>query len=205
MSAAKNVKKFLQPTQSSTYTSCLSVCMLWHVEFLNEQECVHKRLRSPLHLGTQHDVFVQMISPACRQPNYLSSSVGSEPKRTSTLTHTHSPYAHRRAVGVPLSSPSVSWKLLLCCAELPAFGLGRLISLLDRRVLFSIIPTHWDFIWVFFFFFLTVYDFIMMCCFLFFFDYLLCFISKVNYKPGLTDSKTTTHGKEKTKGFITKV
>lgn len=150
MSAAKNVKKSLQPTQSSTYTSCLSVCMLWHVEFLNEQECVHKRLCSPLHLGTQHDVFVQMISPACRQPNYLSSSVGSEPKRTSTLTHTHSPYAHRRAVWVPLSSPSVSWKLLLCCAELPAFGLGRLISLLDRRVLFSIIPTHWDFICFFF-------------------------------------------------------
>lgn len=65
------------------------MCMLWHVEFLNEQECVHKRLSSPLHLGTLHDVFVQMISLACRQPNYLSSSVSSEPKRTLTLTHIH--------------------------------------------------------------------------------------------------------------------
>lgn len=62
--------------------------MLWHVEFLNEQECVHKRLSSPLHLGTLHDVFVQMISLARRQPNYLSSSVSSEPKRTSKHTHT---------------------------------------------------------------------------------------------------------------------
>lgn len=65
------------------------MCMLWHVEFLNEQECVHKRLSSPLDLGNLHDVFVQMISLACRQPNYLSSSVSSEPKRTSTLAYTH--------------------------------------------------------------------------------------------------------------------
>lgn len=89
ISTTKNVKKSLQPTQNSRHTSCLSMCMLWHVEFLNEQECVHKRLSSPLHLGTLHDVFVQMISLARRQPNYLSSSVSSEPKRTSTLTHTH--------------------------------------------------------------------------------------------------------------------
>lgn len=67
------------------------MCTLWHVEFLNEQECVHKRLSYPLHLGTLHDVFVQMISLARRQPNYLSSSVSSEPKRTSTLAHTHRP------------------------------------------------------------------------------------------------------------------
>lgn len=91
ISTTKNVKKSLQPTQNSRHTSCLSMCMLWHVEFLNEQECVHKRLSSPLHLGTLHDVFVQMISLACRQPNYLSSSVSSEPKGTSTLAHTHRP------------------------------------------------------------------------------------------------------------------
>lgn len=87
----KNVLKSLQPTQISRHASCLWMCMLWHVEFLNEQECVHKRLCSPLHLGTLHDVFIQMISLACRQPNYLSSSVSSEPKRTSTLAHTHGP------------------------------------------------------------------------------------------------------------------
>lgn len=90
-STIKSVKKSLQPTQNSTHTSCLSMCTLWHVEFLNEQECVHKRLSSPLHLGTLHDVFVQMISLAHRQPNYLSSSVSSEPKLTSALTHTHRP------------------------------------------------------------------------------------------------------------------
>ncbi len=87
----KIVKKSLQPTQNSRHTSCLCMCTLWHVEFLNEQECVHKRLSSPLHLGTLHDVFVQMISRARRQPNYLSSSVSSEPKHTSTLAHTHQP------------------------------------------------------------------------------------------------------------------
>lgn len=85
----KNVKTSLQPTQNSRRTSCLSVRLLWHVEFLNEQECVHKRLSSPLHLGKLHDVFVQMISLACRQPNYLSSSVSSKPKPTSTHSHTH--------------------------------------------------------------------------------------------------------------------
>lgn len=65
--------------------------MLWHVEFLNEQECVHKRLSSPLHLRTLHDVFVQMISLAHRQPNYLSSSVSSKAKRTSVHSRTHRP------------------------------------------------------------------------------------------------------------------
>lgn len=58
---------------------------------LNEQECVHKRLSSPLHLGTLHGVFVQMISLARRQPNYLSSSVSGKPKRTSTYSRTHTP------------------------------------------------------------------------------------------------------------------
>ena len=95
--------------------------MLWHVEFLNEQECVHKRLSSPLHLGTLHDVFVQMISLARRQPNYLSSSVSSEPKRTSTLAHTHRPihipqgrlsatllpHCVMEAITLPLSAGSV--------------------------------------------------------------------------------------------------
>lgn len=57
----------------------------------------------------------------------------------------------------------------------------------------------------FFFFFLNSLRFYNDVLFSLFFNYLLCFISKVNYKPGLTDSKTTTHGKEKTKGFITKV
>lgn len=102
-------KRSQQPTQKQhahflcvCMCVCACVCVLWHVEFLNEQECVHKRLSSTLHLGTQHDVFVQMISLARRQPNYLSSSVSSEPKRTSTLTHTH------RSVHIPQGRPSAT-------------------------------------------------------------------------------------------------
>lgn len=122
---SKNVKKSPQFTQNSRHTSCLSMCTLWHVEFLNEQECVHKRLSSPLHLGTLHDVFVQMISLARRQPNYLSSSVSSEPKRTSTLAHTHS-CTHTTALS-EWRSAIVSWKLLLCCSVLAALSSGWLI------------------------------------------------------------------------------
>lgn len=86
----------------------------WHVEFLNEQECVHKRSSSPLHLGTLHDVFVQMISLACRQPNYLSSTVSSEPKRTSTLAHTQRPVHIPQGEASECHSPSL---LPLCVME----------------------------------------------------------------------------------------
>lgn len=95
------------PRKNSTHTSCLSMCMLWHVEFLNEQECVHKRLSSPLHLGNLHDVFVQMISLACRQPNYLSSSDSSEPKRTSTRAHIHRVYTHTTGLSECCPPPCV--------------------------------------------------------------------------------------------------
>lgn len=117
------------------------MCMLWHVEFLNEQECVHKRLSSPLHLGTLHDVFVQMISLACRQPNYLSSSVSSEPKRTSTLTHTH------RSIHIPQCRLSATLLphcvmeaiTLLLNVELGKTGLAHTVGV---GVVFTAIPTH---------------------------------------------------------------
>lgn len=103
-----------------------------------------QRLSSTLHLGTLHDVFVQMISLACRQPNYLSSSVSSRPKITSprlyvrrdththtlslTRTHTHARGARRRASGPPVchSAPAVSWKRLLCRSALTFRGLMEL-------------------------------------------------------------------------------
>lgn len=90
-----------------------------------------------LHLGTLHDVFVQMISLACRQPNYLSPSVSSRSKITSprlfvrrrTHTHTHT-RAHRHATGLSEchSAPAVSWKLLLCRSVLKFRGLIVLCS-----------------------------------------------------------------------------
>lgn len=56
---------------------CLCVCSgMW--SFWMSRNVYTKGWASPLHLGTLHDVFVQMISLACRQPNYLSSSVSSE-------------------------------------------------------------------------------------------------------------------------------
>lgn len=82
------------------------MCVRWYVQLLNEQECAHKRLGSLLHLGNLHDVFVHMISPACRQPNYLSSTVGSEPRHTPTLAYTHGP-AHTAALWERLSPPPV--------------------------------------------------------------------------------------------------
>lgn len=99
-----------------------------------------QRLSSTLHLGTLHDVFVQMISRACRQPNYLSSSVSSRPKITSprlyvrrhTFSHTHTrshvhtrAQAHRHAAGPSVchSAPAVSWKLLPCRSALKFRGL----------------------------------------------------------------------------------
>lgn len=59
-----------------------------------------QRLSSTLDLGTLHDVFVQMISLACRQPNYLSSSVGSRPKSTSPRSH-----ARTRTHTGPIDTP----------------------------------------------------------------------------------------------------
>lgn len=93
-----------------------------------------QRLSSTLHLGTLHDVFVQMISLACRQPNYLSSSVSSRSKitsprlcvrgRTHSLARTHT-RAHKHATGPSEchSAPAVSWKLLLCRSVLKFRGL----------------------------------------------------------------------------------
>lgn len=85
-----NVKKSLQPTQQPSHF--LSVCAYALACGVSEWAgmCTQK-VELSLHLGTLHDVFVQMISPACRQPNYLSPSVSSEPKRTLTHTHTHRP------------------------------------------------------------------------------------------------------------------
>lgn len=85
-----------------------------------------QRLSSTLDLGTLHDVFVQMISLACRQPNYLSSSVGSRPKSTSPCSHARAhTQAHRHATGPSEchSAPAVSWKLLLCRSALTFRGL----------------------------------------------------------------------------------
>lgn len=107
------------------------MCVLWHVEFLNEQECVHKSLSSPLHLGTLHDVFVQMISLARRQPNYLSSSVSGEPKRTSTLIHTRRPvHIPQGCLSATLLPHCVMEAITLPLSVLAMLSLGRLILFL---------------------------------------------------------------------------
>lgn len=124
------------------------MCMLWHVEFLNEQECVHKRLSSLLHLGTLH-VFVQMISLACRQPNYLSSSVSSEPKRTSTHRSIHIPQGCLSATLLPHCVMEAI--TLLPSTGNVEHGKTRPAPGYTVKVIFTIIPTHWLLIWTLFF------------------------------------------------------
>lgn len=98
-----------------------------------------QKVELSLHLGAVHDVFVQMISPACRQPNYLSSRVGSKPKLTWTLAFTHRPVHIPQGCLSATLLPCVSWKLLLCCSLLPV--LNWRISVVEG-VIFIIILTQ---------------------------------------------------------------
>lgn len=127
-----------------------------------------QRLSATLHLGTLHDVFVQMISLACRQPNYLSSSVSSGPKiispclcvRGHTLARTHT-RANRHATGPSEchSAPAVSWKLLLCHSVLKFRGL---IALRGEAAVFPGVLTF------------------RLCCFLFFYIYIYIQLLKIH-------------------------